>query len=318
MTVSVETPTIRGLVAAIRGRYCVRGQLSDKPIRHARRTDDADAESVAFIDRGRSDKLDMAATCRAGLLLCDLEDLDPKADQVIVVIPNPKLAFAELVSAFWVPEDLPGIHSSAVIHPEARIDPSATIGAQCVVGRSSIGAGCVIAPGVIIYDGVTIGRRVKISGGTVIGAAGFGYIHDDDGQVVNFPHIAGVRIEDDVEIGANTTIDRGALSDTVLRHGCKVDNLVHVAHNVVIGANAMVIANTMIGGSTIIGDGAYVAPSVTLRDVISVGAGATVGLAAVVTKSVPDGQTWTGSPAAPLHEFSAQRAKLKKLLDDAG
>lgn len=315
MTESGSTPTIKDLIAAIRDSRLVKGELSDRLIRHARRTSDADADSVAFVDRDRRDKHEMVAACRAGLLLCDVEDVDPKANQVIVVLSNPKLAFAELVSMFWADKELPGIHPSAVIHPEARIDPSATLGALCVVGRSSIGAGCVVAPGVIIYDGVTIGSRVRIASGTVIGAAGFGYIHDDEGRVINFPHIAGVTIEDDVEIGANTTIDRGALSDTILKEGCKVDNLVHVAHNVVIGANAMIIANTMIGGSTVIGDGAYVAPSATLRDVITIGAGATVGLAAVVTKSIPDGQTWTGSPAVPLQEFSAQRAKLKKLLD---
>jgi UDP-3-O-[3-hydroxymyristoyl] glucosamine N-acyltransferase len=106
-----------------------------------------------------------------------------------------------------------------------------------------------------------------------------------------------VIIEDCVDIGANTCIDRGTLGNTVIRRGAKIDNLVHIAHNVVVGENTMVIANAMIGGSTEIGADSWVAPSATLRDAIQIGAASTVGLGAVVTKSVPDGEVWAGNPA---------------------
>jgi UDP-3-O-[3-hydroxymyristoyl] glucosamine N-acyltransferase len=131
--------------------------------------------------------------------------------------------------------------------------------------------------------------------------------------VTSFPHVGGVEIEDDVEIGANTCIDRGSLGNTIVRRGAKIDNLVHIAHNVVVGRNAFVIANAMIGGSTILGDGSWTSPSATLRDGIRIGDGATVGLGAVVTKSIPDGAVWMGTPARPISEFVAMQKKLKDL-----
>lgn len=294
----------------------IRGDLSERSFFRAQRTLDADRGAIAFIDRDRSDKRELATACEAGLLICDIQDIEAKPGQAVVLTPHPKLTFARLVNQFWAQAVSPSIHPTAVIDPGATISSQAAIGALSVIGKATIGDGTVIAAGVVIYDGVTIGKNVTVNSGTVIGAPGFGYMNDEEGKAVNFPHIAGVTIEDDVEIGTNTTIDRGALSDTLLKRGCKIDNLVHVAHNVVVGEDAMVIANTMIGGSTVIGDGAYIAPSVTLRDVISIGAGATVGMGAVVTKSIPPNETWTGSPAMTLAEFSAQRGAMKKLVSD--
>jgi len=112
-----------------------------------------------------------------------------------------------------------------------------------------------------------------------------------------FPHIGGVQIEDDVEIGANTCIDRGTLGNTRIRKGAKIDNLVHIAHNVDVGENTAIIANAMIAGSTKIGANTWIAPSACLRDAINIGKDATVGLAALVTKDIPDGELWAGFPA---------------------
>jgi len=147
----------------------------------------------------------------------------------------------------------------------------------------------------------------------VIGADGFGYQRNDKGEFEKFPHIGGVVIKDNVEIGSNTSIDRGALGNTIIEEGAKIDNLVHIAHNVKVGKHSAVIANSMIGGSTIIGDYSWVAPSVCMRDQISTGNNVTIGLGAVVLKSIPEGETWTGSPAKPLAEFLELQKKLKKL-----
>ena len=150
----------------------------------------------------------------------------------------------------------------------------------------------------------TIAAGVRIGCNCTIGLPGFGYEKDQAGAYWRFPHLGGVRIEADVEIGSNTCIDRGSLGDTVIGRGCKIDNLVHVAHNVVLGNNAVVIANTMLGGSVTIGAGAWVAPSVTIMNQATIGAGATLGLGAVVLKDVAPGQVIVGNPGKVLEKKS--------------
>ncbi|HET9865725.1 MAG TPA: UDP-3-O-(3-hydroxymyristoyl)glucosamine N-acyltransferase, partial [Nitrospira sp.] len=206
-----------------------------------------------------------------------------------------------------------GIHPTAVIDPEARIADDVYIGPYAVVGRCDVGTGSVIHAHVTLYDGVRIGRNVTIHAGTAVGTDGFGYSRAPDGSLEHFPHVGGVVIEDEVEIGSNTCIDRGTLGDTTIREGTKVDNLVHIAHNVTVGRHALVIAHAMIGGSTVIGDGAWVAPSSAIRDGVRIGDGATIGIAAVVVKNVDPGETVMGVPARPASEYKATLAKLKSL-----
>ena len=190
-----------------------------------------------------------------------------------------------------------------MISPSARIGQDVYIGPLCTVGEEvEIGAGAIIHAGVHIYDRVRIGCNVIIHSGTVIGSDGFGYERNEAGELVKFPHIGGVVIEDDVEIGANTCIDRGSLGDTTICRGARLDNLVHIAHNVRVGAHTAVIADAMIGGGTYIGDSAWIAPSVCLRDRITIGARAVVGLGALVTRDVPDGVTVLGAPAREISE----------------
>jgi UDP-3-O-[3-hydroxymyristoyl] glucosamine N-acyltransferase len=162
-----------------------------------------------------------------------------------------------------------------------------------------LGEDSVLYAGVHLYAGVRIGRRVTIHAGTVIGADGFGYERALGGELTKFPHLGGVVIEDEVEIGANTCIDRGTLADTVVGRGARIDNLVHLAHNTRIGEHAAVIAHAMVGGSTQIGARAWIAPSACLRDRIAIGDDAVVGLGAVVTRAVPAGATVFGNPARP-------------------
>jgi UDP-3-O-[3-hydroxymyristoyl] glucosamine N-acyltransferase len=210
-----------------------------------------------------------------------------------------------------------GIAASAKVATTAQIADDAFVGPLCTIGENvQIGSGTVIYAGVHIYDDARIGRNVTINSGTVVGADGFGYERNAQGELEKFPHVGSVVIEDDVEIGANTCIDRGTLGDTRVCEGARLDNLVHVAHNTVIGRHAAVIADAMIGGSTKIGDYAWIAPSACLRDRIEIGDRAVVGLAAVVTKSVPEDTTVMGSPAREAGDQKRILAKLNRLALD--
>jgi UDP-3-O-[3-hydroxymyristoyl] glucosamine N-acyltransferase len=164
----------------------------------------------------------------------------------------------------------------------------------------NVGSGTQIHAGVHICSPARIGRNVVLKSGCVIGGDGFGYERNEEGIFEKFPHLGGVVIEDDVEIGSNTCVDRGTLSDTVIGRGTKIDNLVHVAHNVKIGKHCAVIALAMVGGGTQIDDGAWIAPTACLRNGVVIGKQALVGMGAVVTKNVECGETVIGVPAKPI------------------
>lgn len=262
--------------------------------------DEASEGAIVWVAKGRDDKKQLVSAARASVVVCDPEaagHAPALGDKTLLVVAEPRLAFLRIVAALFQGRPGPGIHTTASIHPEARLGADVYVGPFTYVGRSTVGAGSVIHGHVHIYDDVEIGQRVVVHAGTVIGADGFGYERNEDGVLEKFPHVGRVVIEDDVEIGANTTIDRGSLGKTIIRKRARIDNLVHVAHNVEIGEDCAVIAKVMIGGSTRIGARAWLAPSVTLRDGLRIGADSLIGLGSVVTKSVPAGETWVGSPA---------------------
>jgi UDP-3-O-[3-hydroxymyristoyl] glucosamine N-acyltransferase len=233
----------------------------------------------------------------------------------LLVSDNPRLSFMRLVARhFQASRPAAGIHASAVIDPSAHIHPDASVGAFCHVGkRCRLGEGTVLHPNVTLYDDVKVGRNVLIHSGTVVGADGFGYERNEQGDLEKFPHLGGVVIEDEVEIGSNTSVDRGSLGDTRIGRGAKIDNLVHIAHNVEIGEAAVVIAHSMLGGSARIGTRAWLAPAAIVMNQVSIGAGALVGMGAVVVRDVPEGETVIGAPAVPEAEFKAGRSALKAL-----
>lgn len=246
-----------------------------------------------------------------------LAGTQPRTDITFLVANNPRLSFMRAAGAFFSPPSPPsGVHQTAVVAADAMIDPTAHIGPGVVIGSGSrVGPRSVIHANVVVYDRVVIGEGVTINAGTVIGADGFGYERNERGELEKFPHLGGVVIENDVEIGSNTSIDRGTLGDTVLKRRCRIDNQVHIAHNVVVGEDAAVIAQSMVGGSVKIGDRAWLAPAAVIMNKANVGTDAVVGLGAVVVKSVANGQTVMGSPAVPDDEFRALRGALKRLID---
>jgi UDP-3-O-[3-hydroxymyristoyl] glucosamine N-acyltransferase len=230
---------------------------------------------------------------------------------------NPYLAFAHIIDLLYpdVPLVSPGTDPTVVVEEDVTIDASAAIGPLChirsgasigknsqlvssvFVGRNvSIGENCLIYPGVRIMDGCRIGNKVIIHSSTVIGSDGFGYAEREQG-LKKIRQIGWVEIDDDVEIGSNTSIDRGALGPTRIGRGTKIDNLVQIAHNVEIGQNCIIVSQVGISGSTKIGDGVILAGQVGLTGHLEIGDGVRVGAQSGVHKSIPAGKTVFGSPA---------------------
>jgi UDP-3-O-[3-hydroxymyristoyl] glucosamine N-acyltransferase len=253
----------------------------------------------------------------AAVVIVDAEVADGLAGArpVLVRSANARLDFIRVVAALFAPPPPgAGVHPAAHVDPAARLGPRVSIGAGCTVaGEVQLGEDVVLHPGVHVARGTRVGPRVVVHSGTVIGADGYGFERDEAGTLVRFPHVGGVVIEHDAEIGANVCIDRGALDDTWIGPRARVDNLVHVAHNVRIGADAAVIALAMLGGSVVIGERAWIAPGAVLRDGIAIGDGAMVGLGAVVTGNVAAGETVLGNPARDLATQKAIQARLKAL-----
>jgi UDP-3-O-[3-hydroxymyristoyl] glucosamine N-acyltransferase len=231
----------------------------------------------------------------------------------------PQQALIELLRLFHPPVPAPaGVDRTAVVAPEARIDPTATVGPLCVIeSRAVIGARArlhalvYVGPGVeigedsLVYphvslrDGVRVGRRVIIHAGAVLGADGFGFAFDGSAHR-KIPQVGGVLIEDDVEIGANTTIDRATFGDTIVRRGTKIDNLVQIGHNVVVGEHSLLVAQVGVSGSSRLGRGVVLAGQVGVADHVTIGDGVIAGAQAGIPASLPAGEKVLGSPARPI------------------
>ncbi len=243
------------------------------------------------------------------------------AGKTLIVSQDPKadiIAFCAHFLDFQKLEETGSIHASAEIAADVILGKGVNIGAFAVIGQ-----GCKIGDYATIGSGTSInnaelGRYVEIGTNSAIGGTGFGYAKMKDSDAyTQFPHYGRVLIHDCVSIGSNTCIDRGSLSDTVIEEGVKIDNLVHIAHNVKIGRNSLVIACSMVAGSTVIGENCWIAPSSTIRNAVVIGRNATVGLAATVTKDVEENQTVMGSPGMDMADFldlrKAQKAAITAL-----
>lgn len=222
--------------------------------------------------------------------------------KVLLVVKNPKRSLAEIGNRFFVNKPEPSVHPTAVIAEGAIIGENVYIGPYCVIGKAKIGANCIIESHVRIYDNVTMGKGCNIKPGAVLGGEGFGFERDADGNKFRFPQIGGLILGDDVEVGANTCIDRGALSDTIIGDHTKINNLCHIAHNNKIGKNVTITGCVNVSGSNVIEDDVWVAPNASIRGYIHLGKGCTVGMGAVATKDIPAGETWVGNPARCLRK----------------
>ncbi len=264
---------------------------------------------LAYV-RYRGDEGVAAAQALVSAVVVIPASLDVKAESLSAVLVirahNPRLAFMRLVNALFATRPEAGVHPSALISANARIGKGTHVGPGCTIGACSIGDDCVLHAGVHIYDEVRIADGVTIHAGTTVGSDGFGYERDEDGVPVKFPHLGGVEIEDGVEIGANSVIDRGTIGDTIIERDAKLDNLVHIAHNVRVGSGSMIAASAVIAGSTSLGNRVWIGPLACVSNGLNVGDDAEVSLGAVVTRDVPAGTRVTGNFAVEHHAFLRQ------------
>lgn len=261
--------------------------------------DQANEFSLSWLKLSADNQEEVIKISRSKVILCALEkDFQHIDNKVLIQVHNPRLVYLRIVKELFVKEMGYGIHPSAVINRDAKISDKVYIGPNTVIGKCVIGENVIIHGNCFLFDKVTIGNNVTIMPNTTIGGVGFGYERNETGEFELFPHLGGVIIEDNVDIGANTSIDRGTLANTEIGRGTKIDNLVHISHNVKIGKNCAIIAHAMIGGSTVIGDNSWVAPTTSIRDGLNIGKNTVVGLGAVVLKNIPDNEIWFGNPAA--------------------
>ena len=257
-----------------------------------------------------------------------------QADKPLLSSANPYLAFGKILSLYsQKPYPARGIDSGAFVSPTARLGkdlsvfPSVYIGDRCFIGdrvtlypgvsvgeESTIGEDSILHPNVSIYPRTTIGKRVILHAGVVIGSDGFGYAKDGK-KNIKVPQVGTVEIEDDVEIGANTTVDRATLGKTLIRRGVKIDNLVQVAHNVVIGEDSIVVAQVGISGSTKLGSNVTVGGQAGFVGHISIGDNVMIGAQSGVMNDLASNQAYTGSPAVPHREFLRITSSYLKLPD---
>jgi UDP-3-O-[3-hydroxymyristoyl] glucosamine N-acyltransferase len=297
--------------------------------------------AVAPLDRAESHHLsflanakyaELASSRSVGVLLVSRALVGSGNALARVVVENPHDAMLSLLPLLYPPTAYqPGIHSTAVIGRGVRLGDDVSIGPYAVIGEGAligartrlgphvtVGAGvvidsdCALYSSVTLYAGTQLGPRVRVHAGARLGSDGFGYVFRD-GAHAKIPHVGRCIIEADVEIGANTTIDRGSIDDTVIGAGTKIDNLVHVAHNVRIGRLCLLMAQVGVAGSVRLEDGVILAGQAGISGHLTIGAGARIAAQGGVFGSVPAGETWSGYPARPHREALRAQAAMFKL-----
>ncbi|MDP9055465.1 MAG: UDP-3-O-(3-hydroxymyristoyl)glucosamine N-acyltransferase [Acidobacteriota bacterium] len=308
----------------------------EKSIAGAAMLDDAGPDQLAFV--GAPKYFEAALRSSAGCLIA-LPDYPARPDQTILTSPQPRAHFGQALAILYpAPPLLPGIHPSAQIDPTALIDPTAEIGPSVTIAaevrigartrigagtfigaHSSIGDDCTLHPRVAVYHRTMIGARCILHSGAVIGADGFGF-EMAGGAYQKVPQVGTVSIGDNVEIGANTCIDRATLGVTVIGDGTKLDNMVHIAHNCVIGKHVVIAAQTGLAGGVSVGDYAVIGGQVGIGDKARIESKAVVGSGAgiLTAKIVRAGEPVWGTPARPLRRYLAQLATLAQLARQRG
>lgn len=282
----------------------IKGHIGNKYIEHLRPVEATDETTLDWINPNKQNRQQIAEYSKAQCIICDngVEYTKVLSDQekILVYVNNPKRIIAELAYEYFVEKKVASIHSTAIIDPRADIGKNVYIGANSVIGNCTIGDNCMIESNCVINSCVIVGADCYFKSGVVLGGDGFGFEKNDNGQPVRFPQLGKVIIGSNVEIGSNSCIDRGSLSDTTIGNFVKINNLCHIAHNNKIGDRTIITNGVIISGSNIIGEDVWIAPNASIKGWLNIEAYAFIGMGAVVTKNVPTGETWVGNPAKKL------------------
>jgi UDP-3-O-[3-hydroxymyristoyl] glucosamine N-acyltransferase len=324
---SVARISVADIARLVKGEVVGDGQLQVSGFSGIK---EAKSHELSFLGNPKYEPL--LQDTQAGAILVPRQISCP--GKTLIRVDNPSLSFTQVLNFFLkeAPDYKPrGIHPTAVIAPGAKLGPNVAVGAntvieegvvigegsiisaQCYVGHEThLGQHCLIYPQVVLREKVVLGDRVIIHSGTVIGSDGFGYIMAD-GKHAKIPQVGTVVIENDVEIGSNVTVDRARFDKTVIGEGTKIDNLVQIAHNVIIGKHCLVIAQSGIAGSTKLGNYVILAAQSGLVGHLELGDGSVVAAQSGLTKSLKAGEQVFGSPAEPIKEAFRIHAHLKRL-----
>ncbi len=284
---------------------------AQRQITGAASLDSAGPSDVAFAASPKA--FSSAIASAAGCLIVPPDYSSPS--QTLIRSSSPRRSFAQALHFLFPPDFSPGIHPSAVVPAGFSLNRGVSIGPGCAVGEDVvIGEGSVLHANVTIYRRVRIGRNAVIHSGAVIGADGFGFALDENRRYVKFPQVGTVEIGDDVEIGANTCIDRAALGVTSIGNGVKLDNQVHIGHNCRIGNHVVIAAQTGLSGGVTVGDYAIIGGQVGVGDKARIEAGAVIGSGAgiLTSKIVRAGEPVWGTPARPLRDYLRSLATLSR------
>lgn len=324
--------SLKEIAQLVQGRVLGDGNVEVSGIASIR---SAAAGDLVFVEDEKN--LGTALESKAGTVITGEFAVGKPSAKPLLVCAQPRLAFAraaQALSAAAAPAG--GIHPSAIVHSSARLGKSVSVGARVVIGegaeigeRTRIGAGCVIGPrvnigndcelypNVTVYQGARLGERVIVHAGAVLGSDGFGYVRDQaTGRYEKFPQVGRLEIGDDVEIGANSTVDRGALDVTRIGRGTKIDNLVHVGHNVQIGEDVVIAAQTGLSGSAMVEKNVVIGGQVGIADHVRIEEGAILGAqSGIPSKKVIRGKgvVFWGTPARPIREYLKELAVLARL-----
>jgi UDP-3-O-[3-hydroxymyristoyl] glucosamine N-acyltransferase len=329
--------TLREIATAVEARLIGDNRAE---LRRVSSLESASEHDLVFVDDEKH--LAAALSSGAGAIIAGEFAASTRSERPLLISDHPKLAFAR--AAQLLRQEPPNgddqlqtsIHPTAVVHPSAVLGPGTTVAARAVIGEDAkihegtrIGAGCAIGagvsiggyceiyPNVTIYPGTTVGDRVLIHAGAVLGSDGFGYVRDrKTGHYEKFPQVGRLVIEDDVEIGANATVDRGTLDETRIGRGAKIDNLVHIGHNCNIGEDVVIAAQTGLSGSIVIEKGAVLGGQVGIGEHATIGEGVMLGgQGGVLPNKILRGKgvAFWGTPAQPLRQYLKQLATLARL-----
>lgn len=330
------TKTVAEVAAAVGARVLGDGSARVAGVASVRSASERD---LVFVEDGKL--LQAALASRAAAVIAGEFAAQEQAAKPLLIARQPRLAFARAARLFVAGPAAGGVHPAAQVHPTAKLGKEVTIeagaviaaeaevgerchiGAHAVVGAGvKIGNDCGLGPHVVVYPRTTLGDRVVVQAGTVLGSAGFGYVRDaENGRYELFPQLGRLEIADDVEIGANCTVDRGALDATVIGRGVKIDNLVHVGHNVRIGENVVIAGQAGVSGSVTIGNDVVIAGQVGIADHVTIEDGVVLGAQCGVTSNKivrGRGTIHFGTPARPVHEVMKELALLRRIAKEEG